>query len=74
MTSQKLPIVCEYMESPLSCCRHKCGKEPTKYFKNLRRNIYLGFCEEHANEYPEGWSAFKPVSKDEAITHEVMDS
>jgi len=78
MTSQKLPLVCEYAvskDAPTHLRPGKiCGKEPTKFFKNLRRDIYVGFCEEHANEYPEGWAAFKPVSREEAVAHEVMDS
>ena len=67
MTSQ--PIICEYLVKG-----EVCGRDPVKYFKNLRRNTYVGFCEEHSTEYPEGWAAFKPVSREEAIAHEVMDS
>ena len=53
---------------------HNCGKEPIRYFKHLKTGVYIGFCEEHKENYPKGWSAFKPVSKDEVVTHEVMDS
>jgi hypothetical protein len=69
MTSQKLPLTCEYRVKGQAC-----GGEPVKFFKNLRRGIYMGFCEKHVNEYPDGWAAFKPVSKEEVLTHEVMDS
>lgn len=53
---------------------HICNGEPVKYFKHLKTGVYVGFCEDHKEKYPEGWSAFKPVSKDEVVTHEVMDS
>jgi hypothetical protein len=70
MTLRRLPqLICGYLIKG-----KPCGKEPIRFFKNLRRNEYVGFCREHANEYPEGWAAFKPVSKEEAITHEVMNS
>lgn len=79
MNPQKLPLVCEYVVckgkgSKRDDPRGICGKEPVKFFKNLRRGVYMGFCEDHAREYPEGWAAFKPVSKEEAVAHEVMDS
>jgi len=70
---QKHPLICEYtFTTPIG--ESVCGKVPIKFFKNLRRSIYMGFCECHANEIPDGWAAFKPVSKEEVVTHEVMDS
>ena len=81
MSSQNLPLVCEYIiergHKPGKSATNLpklCGKEPVKFFKNLRRGVYCGFCEEHASQYPDGWAAFKPVSKEEAVAHEVMDS
>lgn len=81
MTSQKLPLVCEYIVEKghepgqkITELPKICGREPVKFFKNLRRGTYCGFCKDHAEQYPEGWTAFKPVSKEEAVAHEVMDS
>ena len=51
-----------------------CGEEPTKFFKHLKTGVYVGFCDEHGQSYPDSWSAFKPVSRDEVVTYEVMDS
>ncbi len=65
------PLVCRYVSvSGIE----QCGKEPIKFYKDLRRDVYIGFCKDHASKYPEGWAAFKSVPKEEAITHEVMGS
>ena len=61
-------------------CSHRnrdgkiCGREPVRYFKHLKIGLYIGFCEEHKNQYPEEWSTFKPVPKEEVIIYEVMRS
>lgn len=84
MTSQELLEMAltaraKFEKGPITCAfkiadDHICGKDPIKYYKHLKRHIYIGFCEDHSKSYPEDWAAFKPVSKEEVVTHEVMDS
>jgi hypothetical protein len=63
------PLACQIMVRG-----RPCGKDPVRFYKHLQKAAYIGFCEEHANQYPEGWSAFKPVDAEEVITYEVMET
>jgi hypothetical protein len=75
----KMALAAQVANGAITCSfKHQdgriCGRDPVKYFKHLKMGVYVGFCKEHKSQYPENWSAFKPVSKDEVVTHEVMDS